>query len=101
MDKHIAEKTVEMLAIATKAIDVFHVEDALAAASADLNDGYWQWKHDNSIEYVTRDTPEWEAMMEGTAAQHRAVEAEKRKLRNAKKRLRNAIVKFNGWEQVA
>jgi hypothetical protein len=86
-----------LIDIAARALDADFYEDAENAAQADLHEAYQTWKADHDIQHVARDTPEWEAMMAGTAEPYADYEKCKRQTRNAKKRLRTSVARYRGW----
>lgn len=83
------------IAIAEKAVDLFHLEQALRTASADLRDACSEFRREqNDGEYIPRDSELHEQMREATGMEFEAYNDAKRNVRNAKRRLGTAIRVF-------
>lgn len=87
------------IAIAEKAVDLFHLEQTLRTASTDLRDACadFRRKH-NRGDYIPRDSDMHEQMREATGMEFEAYNDAKRSVRNAKRRLDTAIRSFLGKE---
>jgi len=79
--------------IADRAVKLHAAEVARKEAKNRLGAACMDWKDENDIEYVARDTPEWEAMAEATTPAFKELERAKSRERHARTSLNNAIIK--------
>ncbi|ATQ56212.1 hypothetical protein [Paracoccus yeei] len=89
--RQLSEDVFDMLKVAEIAVEVDELERAAALEKADLQSAYGGFKQQIGAERVTRDSPEWDAMLRATAGEYAAYKAAKRKVYNAKRRLKAAI----------
>jgi len=76
------------------AIEAHHYKRLRRQAKYRLESAYSNWKSANRVfDRIERDSPEWNAMMEGTHDEYLALEDAKRHERNAQARLERAIAK--------
>jgi hypothetical protein len=76
------------------AISAHHYSRLRKQAKYSLERAYSAWKSNNEVfHHIERDSPEWNAIMEGTAVEYRVLEEAKRQERNIQAQLKRAIDK--------
>jgi hypothetical protein len=94
MNKRIIESTAALTAmtqIGLKAVEHHEAESVRSARLDDLRSAYRDYRHENGLDFIEKNSEVWQEMQAACVVQYRALMAAKAVVYNAKRRLATAI----------